>query len=61
MQIKLFYSSSINDLEKQVNEFLNANSKKIKLRQISNSECESSYSIMIVYEPRMDIAVPMIE
>lgn len=53
MKVKMFTSNDCQYLEQHVNEFL-AN-KNIKLRQITNTECEEGFTIMIVYEPRMDV------
>lgn len=55
MQIKLFSNTQLKYLEEQVNDFLNSNIKKIRIRQISHSECEESFTVMIVYEPIMDM------
>jgi hypothetical protein len=54
MQIKMFSSNCYSKLEEQVNLFLKDN-KHIRVRQITNTECSEGYSIMIVYEPRMDM------
>lgn len=55
MQIKLFSNTQLKYLEEQVNDFLNSNIKKIRIRQISHSECEEGFTVMIVYEPIMDM------
>lgn len=55
MKIKLFTSTNAHNLEDNVNKFLKDNSGKIKITQITNSECEMAFTIMIVYEPKMDV------
>ena len=55
MQIKLFSNTQLKYLEEQVNDFLNSSIKKIRIRQISHSECEEGFTVMIVYEPIMDM------
>ena len=53
MKIKMFTSNDCRCLEQEVNQFLA--DRNIKLRQISNTESEKLFTIMIVYEPRMDV------
>ena len=53
MKIKMVTSTDCSCLEQEVNQFLA--DRNIKLRQISNTESEKVFTIMVVYEPIMDV------